>query len=383
MALKSYKIGTLVELYNENCNIPNLTIYDVSGVNRDKEFFEPSKQVGADTSKYKIVPPYYFACNLMHVGRDEVLPIALNHTENNKFVSPAYTVFRIKDETILLREYFFMMLKSDERDRYFWFHTDSSVRDGMSLEDFYDLDIEIPPLPIQHKYVDVYNAMLANQQSYERGLEDLKLVCEGYIEDLQRKMQSQPIGPYIATSEQRNDLGLTLEAVRGIATSKEMIQTKADMDGVSLNNYKSVPPRYMAYVPDTSRRGDKISLGFNNSEETYLVSTISVVFSTNVEKLLPEYLMLFFTRSEFDRYARFNSWGSARETFNWEDMCDVKIPIPDIKVQHAIADIYTAYTTRKEINEKLKVQLKDLCPVLIKGSLEEAKRLTVQEMELV
>jgi type I restriction enzyme, S subunit len=376
MALTKYKIGALVELYNENCNVSNLTIYDVSGVNRDKEFFEPSKQVGADTSKYKVVPPYYFACNLMHVGRDEVLPIALNHTENNKFVSPAYTVFNIKDETILLREYFFIMLKSDERDRYFWFQTDSSVRDGMSWEDFSDLEIELPSLPIQQKYVDVYNAMLANQQSYERGLEDLKLVCDGYIEDLRRKIPSERIGKYIQLSEDRNEeLKYGIADVRGISIEKRFIETKADMQGVGLKPYYIIHPDEFAYVTVTSRNGEKISLAHNGTEETYICSSSYIVFrSVNAEKLYPKYLKIFFSRNEFDRYARFNSWGSARETFNWEDMCDVKIPIPDIKVQLAIADMHTAYITRKEINEKLKAQLKDLCPVLIKGSLDEAER---------
>ena len=155
MGLNRCNIGKYIELYKEACNNPNLTVYDVSGVNRDKEFFEPSKQVGQDTSKYKIVPPNYFACNLMHVGRDELLPIALNHTDANKYVSPAYTVFKIVENDALLHEYFFLMLKSDERDRYFWFHTDSSVRDGMSWTDFCELEIELPPLPIQQKYVDV------------------------------------------------------------------------------------------------------------------------------------------------------------------------------------------------------------------------------------
>ena len=84
--------------------------------------------------------------------------------------------------------------------------------------------------------------------------------------------------------------------------------------------------------------------------------------------------MLYFSRSEFNRYARFNSWGSARETFNFEDMCDVEIPIPDISVQKAIADIFTAYNTRKQINERLKAQIKDLCPILVKGAVEEGTK---------
>ena len=104
-----------------------------------------------------------------------------------------------------------------------------------------------------------------------------------------------------------------------------------------------------------------------------MVSSISTVFGTKKEKLLPEYLMLFFTRAEFDRYARFNSWGSARETFDWDEMCNVEIPVPDISIQKAIAEMYTVYIARTRINEQLKAQIKDICPILIRGSLEEGK----------
>ena len=371
MALTKYKLGDIVNPYSKKCGIPNLTPYEISGVNREKEFFEPSHQVGNDTSNYQIVPPNYFACNLMHVGRDKVLPIAFNHSKKNKFVSPAYTIFSLKRNCKVLDTYFFMMLKSDEQDRYFWFHADGSVRDGMSWSDFCDVEINVPSLEIQQKYVDIYQSMVVNQQSYERGLEDLKLVCDGYIEDLRRNMPCQKIGNYLQQSDRRNDLNLAVDSVRGLATSKNMIPTKADMTDVSLNIYKIVNPGQIAYVADTSRRGDKISLGFNNTKETFLVSSISIVFSTNPEYILPEYLMLFLTREEFDRYARFNSWGSARETFDWEEMCNFKIPVPDIQVQKSIADIYNVYITRKKINEQLKAQIKNICPILIRGSLEE------------
>jgi type I restriction enzyme S subunit len=161
-------------------------------------------------------------------------------------------------------------------------------------------------------------------------------------------MPQTAIGEFIRQSDERNGIGLGVESVRGLAVSKAMIETKADINGVSLGNYKVLPPKHIAYVPDTSRRGDKISLGFNGSDETYLVSSISTVFGTDKERLLPEYLMLFFTRSEFDRYTRFHSWGSARETFGWDDMCEVKIPIPDTGVQQSIVNIYNAYLMRRE-----------------------------------
>ena len=129
-----------------------------------------------------------------------------------------------------------------------------------------------------------------------------------------------------------------------------------------------------AYVPVTSRNGEKISLALNNGEGAYICSSSYTVFSTNKSKLLPEYLAMWFSRKEFDRYARFHSWGSARETFTWEDMSEVEIPIPDLSIQQNIVNIYKVYQERKEINEKLKQQIKDICPILIKGSIEEARK---------
>ena len=369
----NYKLGDLIESYAQACNIDNLTVNDVSGSNWDKEFFSPAKQVGANTSKYKIVPPKYFACNLMHVGRDIGLPISLNTTSENKIVSPAYTIFRVKDEKKLLSEYLFMWLKSDEKDRFFWLYTDSSVRDGLAWEDLCNIEINFPPLTVQQKYVAVYQAMLANQQAYERGLDDLKLVCDGYIEHLQKTEQLQRIGLFIQEYKLKNTNNvLGVNDVVGIATSKQFIETKSNLDGVNLTNYLVVPKRHFAYVADTSRRGDKISIAFNNSDKSYLVSSISTVFRSKDEcRLLPEYLALFFNRTEFDRYARFHSWGSAREVFSWNDLCDVQIPIPSIDVQQAIVNIYTVLLHRRAINEQLKKQIKDICPVLVRGSIGE------------
>lgn len=369
MSLTRIKLGKYIELFSEKCNIPDLSNDEVSGVNKNKEFFEPSNQVGSDTSKYKIVPPHYFACNLMHVGRDVVLPIAYNHSDKNKIVSPAYQVFKFLKNEELLSEYFFLYLKSVERDRYFWFNTDGSVRDGMQWEDFVNVEIELPPLVVQQKYVDIYNSMIENQRCYENGLEDLKLVCDAYIEELTRNLPGKKIGEYIEEFNQKNEYGLTLDSVRGIATSKEFIDTKANMDGVSLAGYKIVEPDMIAYISDTSRRGDKISLALNDTSEPILVSSISTVIKINEKVLLPKYLFLFFTRAEFDRYSRFHSWGSARETFDWEE----EIPVPEIQIQKDIVNIFEAYNERRRINERLKNQIKDISPILVKGSIEEGK----------
>lgn len=375
MALNKYKLGSLMIPYSKKCGIPNLTPYQVSGVNKDKEFFEPSHQVGAETSKYQIVPPCHFACNLMHVGRDRVLPIAYNHSTGEKIVSPAYTVFSLREDCGVLDEYFFIMLKCEEQDRYFWFHADGSVRDGMSWSDFCDVEITAPDIPTQQKYVDIYKAMVANQQSYERGLEDLKLTFEGYMDNLREQHDLKCIGDYLELVETKNDdLKYGIDDVMGVSIEKKFIPTKADMLDVNLKPYYVVHPNEFAYVTVTSRNGEKISIALNDSKDTYICSSSYVVFRSQDERtLLPQYLMLYFTRSEFNRYARFCSWGSARETFEWNEMCDVKIPIPDIEVQESIANIYNTYIERKKINEQLKAQIKDICPILIRGSLEEVK----------
>lgn len=371
MALSKCKIGELVTLVDERNNIGLREFY---GLNIHKEFMPTVANTDTlDETKYKVVRKNRFVYSGMQTGRDECIRISMYKGDTPIIVSPAYLTFEVTATDKIIPEYFFMLFLSPEKDRLGWFRSDGSIRSNLDWPVFCDFDIELPPIEVQHKYVDIYQGMVNNQKAYERGLEDLKLVCDGYIEDLRRKLPSEPIGKYLSLSDRRNDIGLGLEAVRGISTSKEFIETKADMEGVGLANYKLVQPNYFAYVGDTSRRGDKISLALNTTNETFLVSSISYVFTTSID-LLAEYLMLFFSRDEFNRYARFNSWGSARESFNFDDMCNVKIPIPAIEVQKSIADIFKVYNTRKRINEQLKAQIKDICPILIKGSIDEARR---------
>ena len=372
MALTKYKLGLLIEPCDNRNDEGKYTLDDVKGISTSKEFIGTKANMdGVSLLSYKVVRHGEFAYVADTSRRGDKIAISFNTEERDVLISSIYTVFRVMRTDILLSDYLFMYFNRPEFDRYARFNSWGSARETFDWDTMCDIDIELPDITVQHYYVRIYQSMVANQKSYERGLEDLKLLCDGYIENLRRKMPCEIIGPYLKESTQRNDIGLTIDAVRGLSTAKEMITTKADMAGVSLSSYKVVEPGQIAYVPDTSRRGDKISLGFNNTTESFLVSSISIVFGTNPDFLIPEYLMLFLTRPEFDRYARFNSWGSARETFDWSEMQSVQIPIPDINIQKAIAEIFSVYIQRKRINEKLKIQIKDICPILIKGSMEE------------
>ena len=172
---------------------------------------------------------------------------------------------------------------------------------------------------------------------------------------------------YIKEVNERNTAEeLDAKAVRGISTNKDFIDTKADLKGVKISTYKIVRPENFAFVADTSRRGNKMSLALNCSKHRFLVSPISTVYEiSDRDALLPEYLYLQFKRPEFDRYARFNSWGSARETFNWDDMCRVKIPLPPIEVQRAVVALYHCAEEARYIANESKRQLVQICPAMI------------------
>ena len=190
------------------------------------------------------------------------------------------------------------------------------------------------------------------------------------------------LGRYIELLDLRNsDNTYAADAVVGLSTQKTTIKTKADLSGVSLTSYKLFPPKSFAYVPDTSRRGDKVSLAYNNSNETYLVSSISVVFKvSDIHFLLPDYLYMYFNRPEFDRYARFNSWGSARETFSWEEMCDINIDLPPLSVQQKYVDIYNSMLANQRCYERGLEDLKLTIDALLERFKKGTKRIPLGEL---
>ena len=365
MALNKVKLGDYIELYSEKCNISNLTPDEVSGVNRDKEFFEPSKQVGNNTSNYKVVPPNYFACNLMHIGRDVVLPIALNDTVKNKIVSPAYTIFKLKDERTIIKEFLFIFLKSPEIDRFFWFHCDSSVRDGMDWSTFCDIEIDLPPIEIQRKYVAIYKGLKDNLKVYQSKLDDLKLVYEGYIEKNGIRKQ---IGDLISEVNKKNINGL-YKLEKGVSIEKKFISTKASSSDIS--KQKIVDTNTFAFNSNTSRNSDTISIALNLGEPC-IVSNTYVTFRVDETKVNPKYLFLWFRRKEFDRFARFNSWGSARETLSIDEIKEYKINLPTLGIQNNIVKILDIYFNRKLFVDKLKQTINGICPILIRGAIKEA-----------
>ena len=170
------------------------------------------------------------------------------------------------------------------------------------------------------------------------------------------------LGGYIRQIDTRNsDARLGEDNLYGISVTKEFIISHANLVGVTFDSYKVVAPRQFAYIPDTSRRGDKIAISLNTFGEDIIVSSICSVFEIiDEDGLLPEYLMLWFMRPEFDRYARFMSNGSAREVFDWDSMCGVELPVPSLPEQRKIVHDYQVITDRIELLRKMNENLEEI-----------------------
>ena len=373
MGLSKYKLGDLIELILDTNSELHYGPNDVMGMTITKEIIPTKADVkDTDLSKFLVVNQNEFIYNPRTHGKK--IGFGYNNTDNPFIISWNNIAFRVKSsmKKRVLTDYLFLHFKRDEWDREACFQSWGSSTEVFSWSNLCDMCIDLPPLSIQQKYVDIYNAMVTNQQCYERGLEDLKLTCDAYIENLRRNIPCEVIGEHINRHDVRNGLDGT-KNVMGVSTSKEFREPTSKVNRNELANYKVVRPRQISFV-QTTHNEKVFANAFNNTDKDIVVTSVNEVFSCNEEKLLPEYLVMFFNRNEFDRYARFHSWGSARETFTWNDLIKVELPIADMTIQKSIADIYQIYKWRKSINEKLKVQIKDICPILIKGSLEEGKK---------
>lgn len=177
------------------------------------------------------------------------------------------------------------------------------------------------------------------------------------------------LGEYIRQVDIRNTDGKE-ENLLGVSVQKQFIPSIANTVGTDFTKYKVVKKGQFTYIPDTSRRGDKIGIALLKDYEEGLVSNVYTVFEVvDTEKLLPEYLMLWFSRPEFDRYARYKSHGSVREIFDWNEICMVELPVPAIEEQRKIVKAYKAITDRialkKQINDNLEAQLTALFKEMI------------------
>ena len=293
MGLTKYKLGELIEHCDDRNSDGVYSLKDVKGISIKKEFIETKADMaGVSLSPYILVRPDSFSYVTVTSRNGEKITLAHNTSKDTYIVSSSYEVFRVSRPDLLLSDYLFIFFNRPEFDRYSRFNSWGSARETFSWEDFCDIDITLPSIKKQRKYVDVYLALQKNLTAYQSKVEELKLVCDGYLDKLKVESEKLRIGEFIEQCDERNTGNqYILDDLRGISIQKKFIDTKADMKDVSLSPYILVRPGSFAFVPVTSRNGGKITLAYNDSAQTYIVSSAYVVFCVkDRNKLDPEYL---------------------------------------------------------------------------------------------
>ena len=364
--MKLSRLGNFIELVDERNN-NEFDHTALMGISINKKLIR-TKATGTENlnlKNYKIVRKGYFTYCMVTSRNGNKISIAYNDT-SDCIVSSINPVFKIKNEKKLLPRYLMMFFNRTEFDRYARFNSWGSARETFSWEDMCDIEILVPSIEIQEKYVSLYEGLLKQVSVYEKGVEDLKMVCDGYIERLRKSIIPEEIGPYMIRSKKNTEN--LYSYVLGVGQSGFIKPQKKPNE--SLRNYKIIEKDSVCYAPPLYNiLSDAIHVYTEN--QVAVCSPIYEVFSCT-ENLKAEYLLLWLKRDEFKRYAEFYALG-VRNTFDYDLMKEVKIPIPSLEIQEQIIDIYKSYKDRLYFLEQLKQKISNICPILIRGAVKEAK----------
>lgn len=374
MASTKCKLGSFIEPTTET----NLSLQygpsDVRGMTITKEIIPTKANVeGTDLSKFLVVHPSEFIYNPRTHGKK--IGFGYNNTRNTFIISWNNIAFRVKTSAkdIVSSDYLFLHFKRDEWDREACFRSWGSSTEVFSWDALCDMEIELPPISVQQKYVDIYNAMLANQKSYEHGLDDLKHTFETLLDEYKHTSPKRTVGSILREVDCRN-MDNSITDVQGINISKQFMPSIANTHEVDLSKYKVVQKGQFAFSGMQTGRDECIRIALFDRDSPVIISPAYTVLESKDPTVLSEYVMMWFSRKEVDRLGWFMSDASIRTNLDKDRFYEIEIPVPNIKIQQDIVDIFKVYNARKEIAEKLKAQIQNICPILIKGSIEEGMR---------
>lgn len=358
------RLGDYIEARNERNSDLRYGVELIEGVNSNGEF-QSTKAVtdGIDMKPYKAVYEGDIAYNpsRLNIGslafREKGMGMCI--------VSHLYQVFHVKKkyQDVLLPEYLLLFFKRDEFSRTVDYYNYGSQRAEFNLQKLGELTIPLPSMEEQQKIVDVWKCLRKVKEDNEKIAEPLFQLCQSYIQELKHKYPKIEIGPYIERIDRRNS-GNKVGIVKSVSVTKEFNDTNAKVDKNNLSGYKIVEDGQISFVQTTGNE-KCLCAAINHFGYPVVVTSVNEVFKTDASKLLPDYLHLIFRSKETDRYARYHSWGSARETFTWEDMQRFKAAIPPIEVQEAVVSIYNCATEAKRLAAEADKQSRELCPALM------------------
>ena len=372
MELNRCVLGEFIEL-RENINTDlRYGVKDVRGVNNLKELMPTKADIsGRDLSKFQIVYPGEFVFNHRTSRNGSKFSIAFNDCGKPVICTEDYVVFRIKEISPkrLLPEWLYMYFNRPEFDRYVITNSWGSSTEFYNWEDICAIKMILPPVSVQQKYVKTYKALLENQHAHEQGLIDLKMIIDATVERAKKLNVEKTkflLGEVIEQRREKYD-GTDMP-IRGVSKDGFIEPKQKDADLHLYNQY------YLYDFVFNPARMEINSIALNTLYEKACCSSLYEVFYVKrTDMVLPEYLNLLLKRTEFARWCEYVGWGSAREYCRVDTISQYPVCVPPISMQKNVIELYNAYVSRKDVVTKLREIIKDICPILIKGSIDEAR----------
>lgn len=339
-----YKLGELIR----NVDVKNKDLHcnNLRGLSMTKEF-RPSTSniVGTDLSKYKIVAQKQFACDFMSTIRVHKMPIAFNTGKEEILVSPAYAVFEVVDEKIILPEYLMMWFSRTEFDRYADFRSDAAIRGGFGWNELCETSISIPCITDQYKIVFEYQAITERIALKQKINDNLAATIQTIFLSCKQSDTFKtylPLNELVKTVNFRNkDNVYGIDDLMGVSLTKEFIKSPANTISLDVSNYKIVKPFQFACNLMHVGRDKKVAVGMLTDADNVIISPAFTVFEIiNNNVILPEVLVSWFSQSFFDNEVSYLASEGIRDGIKWDTFAQIPIFIPEFEIQTKIQNIY-------------------------------------------
>lgn len=360
------RLGDYIEL--SDLRNTNLTygFDDVRGCSNNKEI-QPTKADINNRSfdKFFIVHPNEFVFNRRTTRMGERLGLGYNNSEQTFIFTEDYICFRVKDDTKLLSGYLYIFFLRTEFDRYARYDSWGSATEFFNWDSMCEVKIALPDIEIQQELVDTYNCLKALAEQNEALIKPLTEACQAYIVDCKKKYHEVELGKYIEEIDERNTTN-KITLTQGIDVNMQFIPAKreaADKEGT-----KIVRTGQFAFNKVVKANGTKLPIALRTGPDC-IISSSYAVFQISNNELDAKFLRLWFSRSEVHRYCGFISQGTTRDVFSYDDLCNMKIPLPSLEVQQAIVNLYNCAEEAKKIANEAREKIKTLCPALVQRAL--------------
>ncbi len=356
---KWVRLGDYIEQRREKNTHSGLPIRGVA-----REGLIPPKQLDADTFIYNVFYKYDFVFN---PARMELNSIALNTEYDKAICSSLYEVFYIAKPKELLPEYLNLYLKREEFARYCGYDAIGSARNYFRVANMQDIHIPLPSMEVQRDLVATYEGLKRLAEDNEALIAPLTEACQAFIVDCKQKYQEVQLGEFIEEVDERNsDLSVTL--AQGVDVNMTFIPAKREAE--DKQNAKIVREDQFAYNKVVKSNGTKLPLALRKGEPCFISSSYSVFRIIDEACIIPEFLFLLLSRSEFHRYCGYKAEGTTRDVFSFSELCRVRIPLPPLEVQQSIVRLYHCIEEAKGIAREARERLGTLCPALVQYAIE-------------